>query len=123
MSVIASAKDELARSSFAEDDQAAIIEIMERFFAQWDSGGAVCVMVPVLDRLLRGMPLSGLTGEDDEWMLCDHGEPGMCQNIRMGSVFKREDGKAYDIDNPSWDGSFPYWPERNNLSCVFEVEV
>jgi hypothetical protein len=121
MSIIESAKAELAKSSFAEDDQSVIIDIMELFFAQWDSGGAVSVMVPVLDRLLRGMPLSGLTGEDDEWM-CGHAAPGMCQNLRMGSVFKLEDGKAYDIDNPEWDGSFPYWPERKSLSCVVEFE-
>ena len=122
MSIIESAKAELAQSNFAEDDQKAIIDIMERFFAQWDSGGAVSVMVPVLDRLLRGMPLSGLTGEDDEWM-CDHCEEGLCQNIRFGSVFKRKGEKAYDIDNPEWDGSFPYWPERKNLSPVVEIEA
>lgn len=120
MSIIESAKAELAKSSFAQDDQDVIIDIMQRFFAQWDSGGAVSVMIPVMDRLLRGLPLSALTGADEEW-ICGHAEPGMCQNIRCGTVFKIEGGKTYDIDNPAWDGSFPYVPEHKNLSPVMEV--
>jgi len=120
MSIIESAKTELARSNFAEDDQKVIIDIMERFFAQWDSGGAVSVMIPVLDRLLRGLPLAALTGADDEW-ICGHAGDDMCQNIRCGSVFKVGDGKPHDIDNPAWDGSFPYTPEHRNLSPVMEV--
>ena len=119
MSIIESAKAELARSNFAEDDKAVIIDIMERFFAQWDSGGAVSVMIPVMDRLLRGLPLSDLTGEASEWVdRSEYGPEPAWQNVRCSSVFRGADGKAYDIDSPEWDGSFPYMPMAKNLSPV-----
>lgn len=119
MSIIESAKAELARSSFAEEDKAVIIDIMERFFAQWDSGGAVSVMIPVMDRLLRALPLSPLSGEDSEWY-DPMGDRQTLQNIRSSNVFKR-DGKAYDIDEPAWDGSFPYMPAAKGLATVMEI--
>jgi|SRR5690349_5064726 len=119
MSIIESARSELAQSNFGEEDSAVIIDIMERFFAQWDSGGAVSVMIPVMDRLLRGLPLSALTGDTGEWIdRSEYGPEPAWQNIRCGTVFKTADGKIYDIDNPGWNGSFPYWPEHKNLSPV-----
>lgn len=128
MSIIASAKEELKRINFGESDSAAMIEILERFFQQWDSGGAVYVAAPVLQRLIAGKCLSPLTGEDDEWV--DHGE-GVFQNKRVGSVFKDprfHGGKsAYDLDNPAGPRaaiSFPYWPERAEIpSPVIEIET
>src|SRR3974390_344588 len=94
MSVIEHARSELKRINFGDDDSRVMIEIMEKLFDQWDSGGAVSVVVPVLHRLLHARPLTPLTGEDDEWMEVSD---GVLQNVRCGSVF-RENGKAHDID-------------------------
>jgi hypothetical protein len=47
-----------------------MIAILEKFFDQWDSGGAVHAVAPILQRLIAGKPLSPLTGADDEWF--DH---------------------------------------------------
>ena len=111
MSLIAHAKAELDRINFGEDDTRAMLEILEKFFAQWDSGAAAYAAAPILQRLIAGKPLSPLTGEADEWM--DQGN-GVFQNKRLGSVFKDprfHDGKlAYDLDNPRVPISFPYSP-------------
>lgn len=115
MSIIDQAKDELRRANFGEEDSAVMIGILETFFGQWDSGGSVSVVAPVLQRLIAGQPLSPLTGEDDEWVEVG---PSVFQNKRCGSVFKDprfHDGKlAYDIDaaEPRAAIEFPYWPER-----------
>lgn len=127
MSIIEQAKVELKRINFGEEDSAVMIDIMERFFAQWDSGGAVYVVAPILQRLIAGKALSPLTGESDEWF--DHGD-GVFQNIRCSSVFKDprfHDGKlAYDIDGADPRGAitFPYYPDRAEVaSPVIEIET
>jgi hypothetical protein len=121
MSIVSSAVAEMKAVGYEQGDIDAMQDIMRKFFDQWDSGGAVSVMIPVLDRLLRGLPLGPLTGSDDEWM-CGHFEEGMCQNIRCGSVFKdTRDGRVYDIDNRAWDGTFPYSPDQRNPSPVVEI--
>jgi len=113
MSLIDQAKAELAAIKFGEEDSRVMIEIMEKFFGQWDSGGAVSVAAPVLQRLIAGKPLGPLTGEDSEWFI--HDAPGMyAQNKRCSTVFKTtKDGPAYDIDVPGRPAiTFPYSPDK-----------
>lgn len=116
MSIIESAKTELAAVNFGEEDSQRMVEILELFFGQWDSGGAVAFAAPVLMKLIAGKPLSPIMGTDDEWV--EHGD-GVFQNKRCGSIFKdplHHDGKlAYDLDNPAGPRepiTFPYSPER-----------
>src|SRR3954470_2094357 len=98
MSIIERAKTELALIRFSKDDSRVMVELLEKFFDQWDSGGAVTVVQPILIRLLAGKPLSPLTGAADEWV--DIGI-GLFQNKRCPSVFRDPrlyEGKlAYDI--------------------------
>lgn len=127
MSIIERAKHELALVNFGEEDSKVMIDILERFFAQWGSGGAVWAVAPVLLKLIGGEPLSPLTGEPDEWM--EVGE-GAFQNRRMSSIFKDprfHDGKlAYDLDNPFGSRvaiKFPYTPTRRMPSSpVIEIK-
>lgn len=115
MSIIESAEIELDAINFGEEDTAVMIDILKRFFDQWDSGGAVACVAPVLVRLIKGQPLAPLTGDEKEWMECG---PGVFQNIRCSSVFKQREvtGRRrggmhpYDIDNEGWNGTFPYDP-------------
>ena len=123
MSIIESAKIELAAANFGEEDSAVMIEILEKFFSRWDSGGAVHAVAPVLQRLIAGQPLGPLTGDDSEWF-DPMGDGLMLQNKRCGSVFKdwrtasghlsdaagQGTLNIHDIDNPAWDGKFPYDP-------------
>ena len=121
MSVIKSAIIEMKAAKFDQSDIDVVHAIMRIFFDHWNCGGAVSVMIPVLNRLLRNLPLTPLTGADEEWM-CNHIEEGMCQNIRCGSVFKdTRDGRIYDIDNHNWDGTFPYSPKHHSLEPIVEI--
>jgi hypothetical protein len=125
MSLIEQAKSEMARNNFDEEDSRVMIEILEKFFGQWDSGGAVYAAAPVLQRLIAGKPLSPLTGADDEWVVHDFDDDCYAQNVRCSSVFKRRDGSAYDIASGlRVPVTFPYWPDKAEvLSPVIEVEV
>jgi hypothetical protein len=135
MSIIEQAKIELAAINFGAEDSAVMIEIMEKFFDQWDSGGAVHAVAPVLQRLISGQPLGPLTGTDSEWF-DPMGDGIMLQNKRYSSVFKdwrdaegrlsasAGEGKqtTHDLNNPAWDGTFPYDPTtRFPASPVIEI--
>jgi len=111
MSIIEQAKTELAAANFGDEDSRVMIEILEKFFDQWDSGGAVAFATPVLMRLIAGKPITALTGDDGEWVIHDQ-EGCYAQNKRCGTVFKAtKDGPAYDIDVPGRPPIiFPYWP-------------
>src|SRR4051812_2933577 len=127
MSIISQAKRELDRINFGEEDTAVMIQILEKFFEQWDSGGAVHTVAPILQRLIAGKCLSPLTGDADEW---NEVGDGVFQNNRVSTVFKDprfHEGKlAYDLDNPAGPReaiTFPYWPDRAEVaSPVIEVE-
>lgn len=137
MSIIGHAKTELAAINFGHEDSDAMIHILQLFLDQWDSGGAVAVATPVFVRLLNGQPLTPLTGADDEWF-DPMGDGIMLQNRRCGSVFKDwrdENGKLssrqglgkltiHDIDNPGWNGTFPYDPTTRLPSVpMLEIET
>ena len=121
MSIREAARQELELANFGEGDSQVMLEILDKFFDQWDSGGAVYFAADVLRRLISGQPLSPLTGTDSEWMEVG---PGVWQNVRCGTVFK-EHGRAYDIDvkgRPTI--TFPYDPTTRGPSdpvVVFEV--
>tara|TARA_R110000868_G_scaffold367296_1_gene630268 strand:- start:277 stop:645 length:369 start_codon:yes stop_codon:yes gene_type:complete len=114
MSLIEQAKAELNRINFGEEDTEVMLRILRDFFDQWDSGGAVHVVAPILQRLIAGKCLSPLTGEPAEWSEVGS---GVFQNNRAAAVFKDprfHDGIfAYDLDNPAGPRvaiAFPYWP-------------
>jgi len=92
MSIIDQAKAELARINFGDEDTAVMVDLLERFFDQWNSGGAVSVAWAVLQR-------------QQYW-----------QNRRCTTVFKDADGRAYNIDTPGRPTiTFPYWPDRSEV--------
>jgi hypothetical protein len=96
MSIKEHAKDELQRCNFGDEDTKVMIEIIEKFLDQWDSGGAVSVALPVFNRLIACKPLTPLTGEDDEWYKpIDNQE--LWQNKRCSTVFKDAVGNVWDI--------------------------
>ena len=84
MSIKEDAIREMKAAEFTERDIEAMNQILTIFFNHWDSGGAVWAMVPVLMKCLTGLPLSPLTGNDDEW-LCGHFQEGMCRNEGSGT--------------------------------------
>jgi hypothetical protein len=119
MGIVDRAEAELRRINFGDDDTKAMLGILDRFFDQWDSGGAVAVASGVLIRCIAGKPLSPLTGDDDEWMEVSD---GVFQNVRCSTVFK-QDGRCYDIDTPGRPTiTFPYNPDKAEVRMpIFEV--
>ena len=69
-----------------------VFELCKVFDEQGHSGMSASVVGSLFKRLIDGLPLTPLTGEDDEWI--EHSD-GSFQNRRYGSVFKRN-GLAYD---------------------------
>lgn len=120
MSLIEQAKDELKLINFGDQDSVVMIDLLERFFDQWDSVGAVWAVAPILQRLIAGKPLSPLIGDDSEWLEVGH---DLLQNRRCSTVFKDKlTGRCYDID--AGDITFPYEPQKAEVgSPVIEIEV
>lgn len=117
------AKQEMERANFDEGSKQTFSAILDMFFDEWDSGGAVHWAAPILQRLIAGQPLSPLTGEDDEW---NEVGDGIFQNRRDSSVFKQMRLgvlEAYDIDTPGRPTiTFPYFAERAAVpSPVIEI--
>lgn len=125
MSITERAKYELDAINFGEEDTGVMIEILEKFFDQWDSGGAVWAVAPILQRLIAGKPLAPLTGKDDEWVIHDFDDDVYAQNKRCGEVFKRKNGTAYTIERGFREEiAFPYSPgEAVVASPVVEFEI
>lgn len=117
MSIVENAKLELDAIRFGAEDTEVMLDILRRFFAQWNSGGAVWAVAPVLQRLIAGKPLSPLTGEDSEWTYVAADQSGpLYQNKRCSTVFKDSHG-AYDIDSGQRLAvTFPYWPVRAEVA-------
>lgn len=95
------AKSEMDRIGLNDGDEYnkmmydGVVEIVETFSEQGHSGFSASYALRLLRRLLDYKPLTELTGEDDEW---NEIADGMFQNKRYSSVFKDNDGKAYNID-------------------------
>lgn len=126
------ANDELDRIGVTGEEKALYMETLTRFLDYFDSGGAVSIAAPIMRRLLSTIPLSPLTGADDEWVDVSH---DMFQNKRCFSVFKTivdiprrglKAGDAYDINarDPLKPLTFPYnVDDREIQPPVYEVET
>lgn len=94
------AENELARlmpeggCEMQEAMNADILSLVSTFAEQGHSGMSAAYAIGALQKLVNFEPLTPLTGEDDEWNECG---PGLWQNRRCPSVFKEEDGQAYNI--------------------------
>lgn len=106
------AKSELARINFGDEDTVVMLDILDTFFKQWDSGGAVSAVAPILERLLAAKPLTELAGTPDEWfdIRLYSSSNATHQNIRCSTVFLNENGTAYDMaSGKRIPIIFPYW--------------
>jgi len=130
------AKKELSRIEHDEDGvqdrmDANILELLEVLSKQGHSNFTANYVLNMFDRLSHFLPLTPLTGEDDEWN-------EYSQNKRCPTVFKDADGRAYNSDGKifSNDGgktwftnkdskvyiSFPYMPPRHPEKIILNYE-
>jgi hypothetical protein len=101
--LVAFAEDELARmgkdeSGMQDSINKLILQIVQAFADFGHSGSTAAYATGILDRLLRFLPLSPLTGADDEWSDIIDSRDQSRQNKRCSSVFRRADGTAYTIN-------------------------
>lgn len=137
MSIRERAKEEMALVGIAGDDAVVMNLILTAFFTQWNSGGAVWAMAPVLQRLIAGKPLSPIEDREEDWVEVDVDpvdRETVYQHRRCGSVFKivgERDGaavtlKTYDnsLTGPDRYITFPYYPRDAVIDDpVVEVET
>jgi len=87
-----------------------ILKAVEEFFKAGWSIGSVDFGADILQRLVKGMPLTPLTGEDAEWE--DMSEPTgspLFQNRRDSTVFKAADGRPFTVSARKF--TYPETPE------------
>jgi hypothetical protein len=86
-----------------------VTALMETLTAYGHSGASLDLTVKTFARLAAHLPLTPLTGEDDEWHR-PAGDDEMEQNKRCHRVFR--DGKmVWDVDKGYHPITFPYMPE------------
>lgn len=75
-----------------------ILEILEKFCDQGHSGFSASYLIAAVTRLMKWLPLSPLTGEDDEWNECSR--DGVEQNKRCSAVFRhnKDNSTAHYIE-------------------------
>ncbi len=103
---------DLGGDTYEEEVTRNILSIVDKFCEGRHSGGSAAYTVDVVSRLLRFLPLSPLTGADDEWCHVDP-ENDIYQNKRCFTVFKNgKDGKPYQLTNSDevMYIEFPYTP-------------
>lgn len=71
-----------------------VLEILDVIAEQGHSGFSHGYLLNLLIPLLKGMPITPLTGKEWEWGTGTHND----HNWRCSKIFRREDGTAYNID-------------------------
>ena len=94
------AKNELSRidhdaEGLQDMADANVLELLQVFCNQNHSNMSAPYILSVFNRLSHWLPLTPLTGEDDEW---NEVGSGIYQNNRCMFVFKDADGKAYNME-------------------------
>lgn len=100
----------------------AVIELLEVFDKQGHSGLSAGITRDNFTRLSNFKPLTPLTGEESEWGT----SAGKDQNNRYFSVFRNEDGSAYNIDGKvfSDDGGRSWYTNgKSAVSITFPYVV
>lgn len=115
-----------------------ILQIVEIFANQGHSGFSASYAISILRRLLAFMPITPLTGEDDEWEEPDVDRYTQ-QNKSYSSVFRNsKTNESYDInavtfyygdDTSEWNRggvrygiTFPYAPKESSIKLVLPKE-
>jgi hypothetical protein len=97
-----------ADAEYNGDVAVQVTSLMEVFTAYGHSGGGAEQTLAVFETLARGMPLTPLTGEDDEWEHPEGVEDDQIKvNKRYCCVFK-DDMMAWDVRVGRKPITFPY---------------
>lgn len=75
-----------------------VLKLLKVFSTEGHTGSTAPYAISLFSRLARFEPIAPLTGEDWEWIKHDYSNGVSYQNKRCSSVFKDENGEAYNID-------------------------
>ena len=76
-----------------------VLKLLEVFSEEGHSGSTAPYAIGLFSRLAKFEPIAPLTGEDWEWHdVSEYSGTITYQNRRCSSIFKDNDGIAYDID-------------------------
>ena len=87
-----------------------VLELLTVFSNEGHSGSTAPYAIDMFSRLAKFHPIAPITGEDWEWTEVSERMGSKCwQNKRCSSIFKDEDGTAYDIDGKVfWEWAVSY---------------
>ena len=87
-----------------------VLELLTVFSNEGHSGSTAPYAIDMFSRLAKFHPIAPITGEDWEWHEVSERMGSKCwQNKRCSSIFKDEDGTAYDIDGKVfWEWAVSY---------------
>jgi hypothetical protein len=109
-------KSELRAAGLFDDDAdytaASTVALMETFLAYGHSSDSAEATLGIFSRLANRLPLTPLTGEDDEWELAPaNGAGQIMQNKRCPRVYKDDFERAWDDAHGDAPITFPYMPD------------
>lgn len=116
-------KDELEGQKLINKN---IMQVIKTFSEQGHSGFSANYALNILDKLLRYVPLTPLTGDDDEWTELNYGDDISYQNKRCPSVFKDKNGNAYNCEGKVFsndEGRSWYTNKDSRVSIEFPYVV
>ena len=93
-----------------------VLDILDLIANQGHSGFSHGYLLTLLIPLLKGKPITPLTGKEWEWV----NEYGLIQNKRCFSVFKDSDGSAYYTEGYAFsdNGGKTYWTSRESRKTI-----
>ena len=93
-----------------------VLDILDLIADQGHSGFSHGYLLSLLIPLLKGKPITPLTGKEWEW----DNEYGLTQNKRCFSVFKDPDGSAYSTEGYAFsdNGGKTYWTNRESRKTI-----
>lgn len=99
-------------ADYGGDIATCVTSLMETFVAYGHSGGSAEQTLAIFEKLARHIPITPLTGEDDEWHDRTNENSGetMWQNKRCERVMKNIH-MAWDTDHGYVAIEFPYTPQ------------
>lgn len=96
-----------------------ILEILDLICNQGHSGFSHEYLINCLIPLLKGRPITPLTGNDWEWdnNINNYGDD---QNKRCSKVFRRKDGTAFNIDGRAFsnDGGKTWFTNKESFKNI-----